>query len=180
MRTDIPLITDLEEIKKLAERRSAANWRFRTYVKGRLSWSDKELDAKVRETSQQVATRIDCTRCAECCKVLRPTVDQDDAQRLARRLGISDRKFEEQYLLRDEFGERIINQSPCPFLKDNRCSVYEDRPKACRDYPYLESEGFRFRMMNAIDNCARCPIVFNTLEDLKRSTGFLSHQRKKR
>ena len=61
---------------------------------------------------------------------------------------------------------------PCPFLKENVCSVYEDRPKACRDFPYLHEPGFRTRMITLIENTALCPIVYNTCEQLKTILPF--------
>jgi len=173
-------VTSLELIEELARQRERINWRFRSYVKARLAMSDEVLDEHVRDTSLSVAAQIDCTQCANCCKVLQPVVDAEDLDRLAGRLGISQGEFESRYVMREEFGEMCLNISPCPFLKDNLCSVYEDRPKACRDFPYLQSEGFRQRMIAVIENSARCPIVFNTLEELKRSTAFLAQVRRTR
>lgn len=33
--------------------------------------------------------------------------------------------------------EGAVNQ-PCPFLKDNKCSIYEDRPYVCRTYTCVD------------------------------------------
>jgi len=38
-----------------------------------------------------------------------------------------------------------IRATPCPFLKDNLCSVYEDRPADCSGFPYLYRPDFMSR-----------------------------------
>lgn len=35
---------------------------------------------------------------------------------------------------------------PCPFLKDDRCSIYEDRPLACREHHVLHPDASRCRI----------------------------------
>ena len=32
-----------------------------------------------------------------------------------------------------------IKGSPCPFLENERCSIYEFRPEVCRNYPIIKS-----------------------------------------
>lgn len=166
------LITSLDLVRKYALRKEDENFRFRSYVKFRLNLDDKELDAVVRKTADEVWQHIDCLSCANCCKTLQPVLDLEDIERLAKRLGISPKRFEQQYISKAPGGDRVIKKAPCPFLDGNACSVYDDRPKACRDYPYLHSEGVRQRMLNAIENAASCPIVYNTMEQLKRRVGF--------
>ena len=166
------LITSLDLIKQFAERKESENFRFRTHVKFKINLADRELDAVVRKTTDEVWSQIDCTTCAHCCKTLHPVLDREDIDRLAQRLGMSAKKFEQEYLMRDGGGVKVIKRAPCPFLNDNKCSVYEDRPKACKDFPYLHSDGFRQRMLGVIENTATCPIVFNTFEELKKRLGF--------
>lgn len=166
------IITSVDLVCQYAKRKENENFRFRTYVKFRVSMNDDQLDAVVREATDQVWSRIDCLSCANCCKTLQPVLDLEDIERLAKRLGMSPKKFEQQYVARAPGGDRVIKRAPCPFLEGNACSVYEDRPKACKDYPYLHSEGFRQRMLYAIGNAASCPIVYNTMERLKRRVGF--------
>lgn len=44
-----------------------------------------------------------------------------------------------QYVRVDEDGDQVFQSMPCPFLgSDNHCSIYEHRPKACRDYPHTD------------------------------------------
>jgi uncharacterized protein len=169
---DEKLITEIPLIQHYAARREDENWRFRTFVKHRLDMEDDELDSVVKETTDSVWSRIDCTRCAHCCRTLQVVVDNEDAARLARRLGIGTAEFNKLYVKVDEFNERYLAATPCPFLKENLCSVYEDRPKACRDFPYLHEPGFRTRMIMVIQNTAVCPIVYNTCERLKSRLDF--------
>ena len=66
---------------------------------------------------------------------------------------------------------------PCPFLKDNRCTVYEDRPADCRGYPYLDEPDFVFRTIAMLERTFTCPIVYEVLEELKPSVGFRRRRR---
>ena len=66
-------------------------------------------------------------------------------------------------------GVKHFLASPCAFLQpDGACAVYEDRPQACRDFPYLHEPNFRGRTLAAIENTAVCPIVFNVWRLLKQ------------
>lgn len=161
------LITNLETIARITERDERRNMRFRSFIKGDLEWSDKRLDALVRKLFESVAAEIDCTQCANCCRVLGISVVQEDIERLAGRVGMDTPAFEEKYIIVEESGEKMIAESPCPFVDGNLCSVYEDRPCDCRDYPHIWKEDFRSRMMSVLNNAEVCPIVFNVLEQLK-------------
>ena len=81
-------------------------------------------------------------------------------------MGISIAQFKDQYLVKDEEpGKFVFNKKP--FLKDNLCSRYAYRPKDCKSYPHLDKSGFIFRLINMVENCSICPIVFNVYESLK-------------
>ena len=73
-----------------------------------------------------------------------------------------------QYLVEtDTDGEYHFNTLPCPFLKNNLCSVYNFRPNDCRSYPHLHKKNFVSRTMSVVNNTSICPIVFNVYEELK-------------
>ena len=66
---------------------------------------------------------------------------------------------------------------PCPFLKDNLCSIYEGRPADCSGYPYLYDPEFICRTWGMLDLTYTCPIVYTAIEELKKSLGFLRSRR---
>jgi len=71
------------------------------------------------------------------------------------------------------------SHNPCPLLKGNLCSIYEDRPGDCSDYPHLFKPGFVSRTMMTIERTFTCPIVYQVMEELKtslRSRIALPHQ----
>ncbi len=114
----------------------------------------------------EVSAQIDCTQCANCCTIMGTGVTPEEIERLAPVLGLTPQEFEKRHT-ETEFGERSISTCPCPFLKDKRCSVYEQRPATCREYPHLFKEDISSRMMQVVYNADCCPIDFNTLERLK-------------
>lgn len=171
------IITEIELIERYARDRADENWRFRSFVKHRLSMGDAALDTVVRDTADDVMEQIDCTECGHCCRVLQIVVDDFDISRLAKRLGKPAAAVKKRYTKRAEDGETVFASSPCPFLVGNVCSVYEDRPQACRDYPFLHESHFRQRMLMFLDNTFLCPIVFNTCERLKRRLSFRKPKR---
>ncbi|MBI3923420.1 MAG: YkgJ family cysteine cluster protein [Armatimonadetes bacterium] len=161
------VLTDLDAIERLATKHDNENLEFRAFVKGRLGWSDRRLNQVVRETTDGVWSKIDCTACANCCRVLDVVVTDEDIGRLAKPLNISVPEFEALYVIVDAENDKLLKGKPCPFLKDNRCSVYDHRPQTCRSYPHLY-EDFRPRTLQYVDSAHFCPIVFNVLERLKR------------
>ena len=76
--------------------------------------------------------------------------------------------FVNQYLHFDENNDYVINTLPYPFFgADNYCSVYENRPNACREYPYTDSRKMHTLFKETFNNIAICPAVFEILEKLK-------------
>jgi hypothetical protein len=168
------MTVDLAQIRALAERKEEENRRFRQFVKFGCKLDSDEMDKQVWETTRRVWARIDCTACANCCREVKPTFSEEEVSRLAARLGTTPPQFIDTYLEPNGDGDNPwqTRTSPCPFLKDNRCSVYEDRPADCKGYPYLYESEFSSRTMGMIERTCTCPIVFEVIEALKQSWGF--------
>ncbi|MGH7968395.1 MAG: YkgJ family cysteine cluster protein [Limisphaerales bacterium] len=172
---------DLVQITKLATEKEDENWRFREFLKGESDLDPDEIDRRVIETTRRVWAGIDCTACANCCREVKPSFSEEEVGRLARRLGIGREQFIERFLERTEAGSGNPWQTrttPCPFLDDKRCSVYEDRPADCSGYPYLDEPEFLSRTMAMIGRTFTCPIVYQVMEDLKETLGFRRRKRR--
>lgn len=166
---------DLIQIRSLAEVKEEENYRFRAFLKNKCRLEPEQIDERVFAATRRVWAGIDCTQCANCCKEVRPTFSEEEVGRLARRFEISREQFIERYLVRSEpldDNPWITRATPCPFLKENCCSVYEDRPADCSGYPYLYKEDFVSRTLGMIGRTFTCPIVYGVMEELKGSTGF--------
>ena len=163
------------EIEKLANEKEQENIAFRIFLKSYDGLSDAELDKLVFKITDKVSADIDCTSCGQCCRQLQPLLTPQDEQRLAARLAMTTEQLEQKYLeYEDSEGEAgwQIKKVPCPFLKSNKCSVYDDRPQNCRDYPYLHKPDFSYRTLAMLGRAFTCPIVFYVLEELKRELNF--------
>lgn len=166
------LIREIPLIERYARHNEAEDWRFREHLKTRLNRPQAETDAVVRAVTDEIWQQIDCTTCGNCCRTLQVVVDKEDIARLSERLKIDQVQFTRRYTKLED-GTRYFSSSPCVFLgEDNRCTVYEDRPKACRDFPYLHEPHFTSRSLMMINNTAVCPIVFNVWQTLKVRFGF--------
>lgn len=163
------IIRELPRIRREAQKNAGTNETFRDYLKTQLPLSNKELDGIVHTLTDEVWGQIDCLSCGNCCRSLEIVVGEKDIARLARRLGTTPKAFTETYVGVAEDGTGHLKASPpCPFLGEgNACTVYEDRPQACRDFPYLRDHNFRSRSLIMVESCATCPIVFNVWERLK-------------
>ena len=129
----------------------------------------KTLDVLVHDIHEQVFDEIDCLNCANCCKSISPTLYDKDIERLAKHLRMKPSAFTSQYLIVDKEGDFVFKKSPCPFLlSDNYCSVYEYRPKACREYPHTDRKRF-YQLLNlTLKNTFVCPAVYYIVEELKK------------
>jgi len=128
---------DLKRIEQLGKERADENWEFRTFLK-QLDMTSEEIDALVHQMTDEVSAQIDCTKCANCCKQIRPVLDKDDISQFAVGLKMAAAELKKNYLHlhEDSPSKYVFNKLPCPFLKDNLCSNYECRPKDCSSYCY--------------------------------------------
>lgn len=173
------IFTDLESLEQRAKEMSDQNMRFRSWIKFHCDLSEEELDAQVNATAEEVWSHIDCVACGQCCRVLNIVVKPREITRLAKQMGIPTAEFARRYVHEDEDGEKSLNP-PCPFLDGNACSIYADRPQACRDFPYLHTERFRHRMLFFIEYSLLCPVIFNTLEALKHKMPWRKRGKQRR
>ena len=158
------------QIKRYGEKQREENQRFRAWMK-----RHNFVERRFKAIAQDVEEAVDCTRCANCCRVATTQINDRDAERLARHLGVKLSAFLDAYTELAAEG-RILkrNQDGCVFLRDNLCSVYEARPQTCELFPHLVkgNGSLLSRMWHMPDRAVYCPIVYNTLEQFKAETGF--------
>ena len=168
-----PLIRDIKLIQRYSRSNLTDDLRFREHIISRLNMSGAAADAVVEDVTNEVWSQIDCVSCANCCKTLAIVVDMQDIQRIAKRLKTSPAEFKKNHCVIQPDKTITFKASPCTFLAtDGRCTIYEDRPKACHDFPYLRDKGFAKRTITMIENCSCCPIVFNVWQQLKYKFGY--------
>lgn len=103
------------------------------------------------EATQYDGTKVIQFRCYPgiscfnaCCKNIDITLTPYDILRLKRRLGVTSGEFLREYTEPYEMEKEGIagvkfkpvdGGTACRFMREEGCSVYEDRPTACRYYP---------------------------------------------
>jgi Fe-S-cluster containining protein len=126
------------------------------------------LDETVNTIHDEVFEQINCLQCANCCRTTGPLLLQKDVERLAATLKMRPANFTEQYLQIDEDSDYVFKSMPCPFLNnDNYCSVYDNRPNACRNYPHTQQRNFSTKLKITYHNTLICPAVADVVERLK-------------
>ncbi|NDV69052.1 YkgJ family cysteine cluster protein [Dysgonomonas sp. 25] len=127
----------------------------------------EKLDIFVHQLHEEVSEKVDCLACANCCKTLGPAIYDKDIDRIAKALRVKPSEVVAQYLKIDEDGDYVFQSMPCPFLMpDNYCSIYEHRPKACREYPHTDRKKFVQIYKLTVKNTATCPIAYEVLKQL--------------
>lgn len=127
----------------------------------------KQLDVLADKVHDEVFRKIDCLDCAGCCKGIPPIVTKADVTRISKDFGMKPSEFESKYLIVDEDGDTVMNSSPCPFLlADNKCMIYDIRPRACRQYPHTNYLDFSKNMRLHAPNAGICPAVFHILREI--------------
>ncbi|MFH2142551.1 MAG: YkgJ family cysteine cluster protein [Bacteroidota bacterium] len=117
------------------------------------------LDNIIHDLHDKATRKFNCLECGNCCRSLGPRILEKDIDRLSKSLKIKPKAFIEKYLLIDEDNDFIFKSMPCPFLcSDNYCSVYENRPKACCEYPHTDRNKIHQIREIIIKNNSVCPI----------------------
>jgi uncharacterized protein len=165
------MIKDLVQIKRFGEKQREENQRFRAWMK-----RHNFVERRFKTIAQDVEESIDCTSCANCCRVATTQITERDVEHLARFLRVKVADFLRDYTEQTEEEGRILkrNENGCVFLDGNLCSVYDARPHTCELFPHLVkgNGSLLSRMWHMPDRAVYCPIVFNTLEQFKGETGF--------
>jgi uncharacterized protein len=157
---------DLAAFKVKGQTHSVQNKKFLNTLKKR---NPREVDDLFHAAHEEVFSELDCLTCANCCKTTSPIFYQTDIERVAKALRMRPGDFIQKYLRIDEDKDYVLQSSPCPFLDDdNRCRVYQDRPKACREYPHTD----RKKMVQIMDlthkNTLVCPAVLEMVERIRQ------------
>jgi uncharacterized protein len=166
------VITDLVQIERMGEKKRKENEALRRHMK-----MHNVPERRLRKIAEEVEGQIDCTECANCCKVATAQLLERDVERLAKHMRLSISKFKAEYTMEDPEDGLVLkrdDQAGCVFLDGKTCTVYETRPASCENFPHLvRGQGtIPARMWQFIDRATYCPIVYNTLEAFKPALGF--------
>ena len=156
---------DLKKHRALVRQKAKENKKFFQKLKRAKT---KVLDQKIHQLHEEVFSCTDCLECANCCSTTGPSFTDKDIGRIAKYLRIKPSEFTEKYLRIDEDKDYVLHQVPCAFLdEDNRCKIYDVRPKACREFPHTDRIK-QYQILNLTQkNVAICPAVYHIVEKLK-------------
>ncbi len=126
------------------------------------------LDDLFEHHHDAVFEELDCLTCANCCKTTSPIFYRPDIERISKQLKLKPSIFIETYLTLDEENDYVLQSTPCPFLGyDNKCIIYANRPKACREYPHTNRKRI-YQILNlTLKNSLVCPATLKILERIK-------------
>jgi hypothetical protein len=167
------MVTDLAEVRRLGEAKAAENLEFRRY----LSAHHHHIEP-FQILAEEIQRKIDCTACANCCRCLAVTLSKADIERMAGSLGMTPEAVTQQYTTPDPDAPALrmlkSRKDGCIFLDGTLCTIYEARPRTCREFPHLRlgTHSLGGRVSSICRRAAVCPIVYNTLEQFKRRVGY--------
>jgi len=121
----------------------------------------KKLDEAFHSEHEKAFREIDCLSCANCCKTTSPVFRDVDIKRIAKGLKTSEKQFIMSYLHMDEDDDYVLNSAPCTFLdlETNKCTIYDLRPLACREYPHTNRKNMHQILALTQKNLDVCPAV---------------------
>jgi len=171
------VLTEMVKIKEYLELKKKENAQFAAFLNNLGEASPFMVSRSVHELAAGFSKVVDCTKCGNCCKFITIHITGEDRRKLARRLNITENEFRSVYCRSTDKGWAFTDLQ-CPFLENNCCTVYEDRPGVCHAFPYLNldsmtMDGIGFsKGQELVAMAYRCPIMFNVLEELKKISGF--------
>lgn len=132
----------------------------------------KHLDRLMRELHDDEFERTDCLNCANCCKTTGPLFTNKDIERISKFFKLKPQQFIDEYLQVDEDKDYVLQSVPCTFLDtDNKCLIYDVRPKACAEFPHTDRKKFQQISNLTMKNVTICPAAFNIVEEMKKRIG---------
>lgn len=156
---------NLRSFKKIMLSNRSAFRRFLTKLEKN---PPRGLDQLATRTDVEMWKEMDCLACANCCKTMSPTFTQVDIKRISRHLEMKEEDFKKKWLYKDRQGDWINKQQPCQFLnlKDNKCSIYEVRPRDCSGFPHHTKRHMTEYMHVFKQNVEYCPATYKLVEKM--------------
>jgi len=155
----------INNLPKLAKDKHKENKSFFSKLKKK---PPKQLDYLMQELHEDEFNRTDCLQCANCCKTTGPLFTDKDVARISKHFKMKEHQFVTQFLKLDE-DDYVLQSLPCTFLgADNYCSIYDVRPKACKEFPHTNRKKFQQITNLTLTNVAICPAAFNIVEEMKK------------
>lgn len=118
-----------------------------------------------------ILDQFTCQQSGHCCKCPGVVyVTLSDIKGMANKLNLSEIDFRQQYVIKQNGWDVISTTTHRPncFLDEqNRCSVYEHRPKACRTYPNWDVIWSSEEALKK--ECALCPGLNKAVELTKKT-----------
>lgn len=156
----------INNLPKLAKDKHNENKKFFAKLKKK---PPKNLDYIMGDLHEETFEKTDCLSCANCCKTTGPLFTDKDIERIAKHFRQKPQQFINSYLRIDEDNDFVLKQVPCAFLGiDNYCSIYDVRPKACREFPHTNRKKFQQISNLTLKNVAICPAAFDIVEAMKK------------
>ncbi len=156
----------INNLPKLAKDKHNENKKFFAKLKKK---PPKNLDYVMQELHDEEFEKTDCLACANCCKTTGPLFTDKDINRISKHFKQKPQQFINQFLRVDEDNDYVLQKVPCTFLgADNYCSIYEVRPKACREFPHTDRKRFQQISNLTLKNVAMCPAAYNIVEEMKK------------
>ncbi|MFX0555257.1 YkgJ family cysteine cluster protein [Maribacter sp. CXY002] len=160
----------LGQLPQKAKEKHAENKKFFARLRKK---PPKNLDYVMQELHEGEFARTDCLTCANCCKTTGPLFTNADIERISKFFRQKPQQFIDTYLRLDEDNDYVLQEVPCSFLGvDNYCSIYDVRPKACREFPHTDRKKFQQISNLTLKNVAICPAAFNIVEEMKKRIGI--------
>ena len=156
---------DLIKFKRSAARKKSKLKAFLTKLDDLVP---EEMPQLVKEADAEVWQEVDCTSCANCCKTMTPTFSKEDIVRIAAFLETTPEAFTKKWLYKEEAGDWVNKKQPCQFLKRNKCSIYEVRPKDCAEFPHHNKKPFDAYNDTFSNNLEKCPATLLLVDKLKK------------
>ena len=106
------LETSLTRLLKAGEENQLANDQFGQFL---LQMDPQEVDQKVQALNSEIAPKIDCTACGNCCKTLLININEKEADALSEHLDQTREIFDQKYLEK-HYKYQLLHLIILPFL----------------------------------------------------------------
>lgn len=156
----------IKQLPKLAKDKEREHKKFFGKLRNK---PPRDLDYIMQDLHEAEFRNTDCLKCANCCKTTGPLFTNSDIERISKHFRMKPKIFIDTYLRLDEEQDYVLQTVPCTFLgADNYCSIYDVRPKACREFPHTDRKKFHQISHLTLKNVAICPAAYHIVEAMKK------------